>query len=1476
MNNIATMEPIKEQNIGIKAEILEEIVRRKEVYKKSPADMISAFNREVETEKEYNGRQLLELLQNADDEKSDEVRIELDTKANLLSIKNRGTGCSAFSSNGIRSLMISNLSTKTSKKFIGNKGLGFRSIINWSESISINSNNLRIEFSNEIVNGVFDELFLPGERNAIRKAQNLPDSIYPIPFLSIPKLTEEINQDWITSIDIRYKVGFLGDIKKQIDELKSEILLFLNSIKTLTVFVDGKCIKAIDKTDLSEKWNVYEHKGELPKELWDKESEEEFFDLKIALQDELCCDIREIFAYFPTKLAVDFPFIIHGTFELNSSRNEINDSEKNRFILRELVKLIIDTAKSLTKGNISYKAIELLSYNNPNNILMELGFYDAIDDAINTLEVFPCVDGTYRKKSEVIFIDALSSFVCSINQEFVFENLLIPLDGTADLSSLNLNGSVDTEKLRVLSKNINSIEDRASMIYMFYHTFKPDEKLELLIDSSGALISLEDEVYTPSSIDISVPDYVSIKFIHRDLFELLIKKFEIDSNEKARELQRALRQITNIQQYQPIPVLQKIVSNANRLIKEDNNKVEEILTSMVRSLYENFNKLNSPQQIPDSKIQLYNKEHTLTDASDLYLSKDYPSGTLNEFLFEGIFRDNVFLCAPSKYRLGEEDPDNLEQFFLWLGVNKNSKFNEVKGRRNLEYEKFVFQCVPRPSGYRFGSFHYKEIDNFELIAQNISLEKLVIWFIQDKDIYNQLDDSANTDKFSFNKDREYHGSYSHNISRKPSFIKYQVKSLGLFRDFFFANEKLSPLVNSISFNFDYEQFNYFGISRSDVESLLLKIGATDKFEKLSLEAVQRIISELPVKSPDGRQTQAIYKLAVRHFEVNKQPLDNQETKLFALKGETRSYQSADKVFYNGNIKLPKKIAASVPVLNYPRRQNTQNIIEFFGVQNLNELDVEITSTSSLPSLSSSFSSFLEEIAPYILVYRIQDIEKDQSAKAELAKLRRYRVVLCDDVKYQINGESFELENNDYIKQDNDFFIKVRPESTVGDLRHDFDFQETFADIIGLIFDIQDTRVFRDVVKEEASYLEKTIKNDIGEEELIRTRELLGISDELYSFWKTVYSLLGKTYRFESDDNLLESVSAELELQIDVKRIDFKELDGLESCSAIEELFAEKGINVADFNCSEFAYYKIDLSKYHVSKLKQAFERALYLFKKKLYQWCIVNSRESQFTHYISQYESNDNFIILSARQNKQSFEMNYEEYVNNYISDVLGQESIEEAQIDFEAVYDKHAELIDIDRVEGDQELMSLMFFSHKWDEVKTRINEKFEPENVTKKPHGVEGSVRQTKRIKSASLSKPRNIKSNQSKSKKPFKHSKSLSDNNRINGKRSEEDVYNSLVKQFGKQKVTWVSKTSDGDGYDIKYINELDVTKYVEVKTYSGDRFHLSRNELEFARKNIGNYEIFLVSNEILRIEHIDFDDKERFHLESREYVVSFTIE
>lgn len=45
------------------------------VYQDNPDRFIADYNREQELTKEYNGRQLLELLQNADDASSKEVLI---------------------------------------------------------------------------------------------------------------------------------------------------------------------------------------------------------------------------------------------------------------------------------------------------------------------------------------------------------------------------------------------------------------------------------------------------------------------------------------------------------------------------------------------------------------------------------------------------------------------------------------------------------------------------------------------------------------------------------------------------------------------------------------------------------------------------------------------------------------------------------------------------------------------------------------------------------------------------------------------------------------------------------------------------------------------------------------------------------------------------------------------------------------------------------------------------------------------------------------------------------------------------------------------------------------------------------------------------------------------------------------------------------------------------------------------------------
>ena len=148
------------KDFTIKQLIENEIEKQINTYESNENRIVSDYEKEQETFKEYNGRQVLEFLQNADDEKSTEVFIKLDTKKQILEISNKGIKCSPFSIGGIQSLMLPNFSPKkrdkNRKSYIGNKGLGFRSIINWSEEITILTNNLKINFSYDISKEIYN------------------------------------------------------------------------------------------------------------------------------------------------------------------------------------------------------------------------------------------------------------------------------------------------------------------------------------------------------------------------------------------------------------------------------------------------------------------------------------------------------------------------------------------------------------------------------------------------------------------------------------------------------------------------------------------------------------------------------------------------------------------------------------------------------------------------------------------------------------------------------------------------------------------------------------------------------------------------------------------------------------------------------------------------------------------------------------------------------------------------------------------------------------------------------------------------------------------------------------------------------------------------------------------------------------------------------------------------------------------------
>ena len=117
-------------------------------YSLVPDQLIADYRRERQITRDYQGREILELLQNANDaaaEKNTKGKVKLILSQDRLIIANTGR---PFTIGGVQSLRISDLSPKRNKKnLIGNKGLGFRAVLNWSRNPLILSGALSLTYS---------------------------------------------------------------------------------------------------------------------------------------------------------------------------------------------------------------------------------------------------------------------------------------------------------------------------------------------------------------------------------------------------------------------------------------------------------------------------------------------------------------------------------------------------------------------------------------------------------------------------------------------------------------------------------------------------------------------------------------------------------------------------------------------------------------------------------------------------------------------------------------------------------------------------------------------------------------------------------------------------------------------------------------------------------------------------------------------------------------------------------------------------------------------------------------------------------------------------------------------------------------------------------------------------------------------------------------------------------------------------------
>ena len=838
----------------------------------------------------YNGRQLLELLQNADDEGTAEVLIELNNQTQTLSISNNGE---QFTVEGIASLMLANNSVKKigrKKNYIGNKGLGFRSILNWTNSIEIITKEVILKFSPLIAKKYFEEIVVDSElRKKLIEQEEIQDFV-PFAVLAIPEIAPNTNEQfkWETSIRLNYKTQAYVDIENQLEALKPEILLFLNNIRRITYSINGEETVIEKEYPLNgdqslvvindNKWNIKDS-GERKF----KGEEDKHYHVKIAWKDDLSDRDTTFFTYFPTQVKTHFPCLIHASFELDPTRNQINPIDENRYVLREVANLLCELAVNELQpnGTSDWRAFRLLTpMGVAENKLLQQNVNEILVERKNELAIYPCVDGQYRTIDKVVFFqNEFSNWIITNKFEKYFPELLLALDEDIKIDSgtfiYKYTALEFTEKITEISKLLgqDNIDQRATLIAILlrkefeqYHEPETSTTFPLLIDTNGEVISEKNRVFTlkKGSIEsLGIPNFVKISFIDialRESLESILdeklaeEKYE-NENDNSRALKRLLSPIVNIGSNDIIDVISTIISETNERANYSSSFKDDLSKSLV-SLFKIFEQDKDRNNILVYKILLLNKNGEIRKSNELFLSRFYPSGKLTEEVFEGVYDATKYLTTSEDLGFdSSESPETLENFYLWLGVNKHIILKPIEFNRGAkdqdDYLNFVFPNIelrPKP----VSQYYYEglEIDNFIETFKNISPEKLILLLAKDERLKQKID-SSHGDILQY----QYGQSYNPIICK--SYIQFQLQSLYNFNEFLLDDNEI-PFLNKFRFDIKNELFKKYGIKEPEINYILSKLGAKISFNELGIETIYDLIKNCKLKDPEFKYGRRLY------------------------------------------------------------------------------------------------------------------------------------------------------------------------------------------------------------------------------------------------------------------------------------------------------------------------------------------------------------------------------------------------------------------------------------------------------------------------------------------------------------------------------------------------------------------------------------------------------------------------------------------
>lgn len=1099
---------------------------------------LEQFRQENQNYADYEGREILELMQNADDAHSSNIDIVLNTEEGLLTIKNYGPDTIPFTEKGIRSIMSSHLSPKKEEKghgYIGSKGLGFKSVLNWATEVVVKSDNIQLVFGNSIVAKYWSALKKRLGEETIEEYENeakLCKRIIPLPVLRLPEIEEWITPERnATLLHLYYDKNKEGRIVESLKSIRPETLLFLHNLRHINLTIDNKTLNyKIEKKEIAEnireatinsnKWLISHSEGE-----WETG---ELYEAAVAYPLNFMPDNKyEIFSFFPTKEFFPFPCVIHATLELNASRNALlsgeSINEEMMVLIAERMVALADLLKSKHHGWQSFMLIHGSTKELSNNPYVEK-LKICLKEKSNGMELVPVLNGEYSSAEDSYFYN---------NEFFDF----IEDNGKEIFSHMRLKNPPfeikDDETDRFAATHIVEYADNIpgnlrlaqyiKVVHDFYRNRYLKTSLPLLRDSNGDRIKGVAYLNTGRFVR-NIPEFMNINYVAKDLADNLVTQFGFSGKDAYRDLASELKRrnvvtatATDISVMKRMLVLK---SKDEQLSKVQKQEILKCLLDLYLDKRDEFKKSRDICYLPteSGEWQL---------ASQLVFGdKRFPDGFRNLGLTTELYEDKDYVAFPDFLLIDNLTPNVIQDFFCELGVNKyfpteSRHFGddmEFVKKNNLNKPQILQNCISSRTGKdansRLVPLNIEKWNTFNIQELMILILKSGLW----EEILRKDELNWYYGKGWFKEDLKI--DYLPFLLRKHTAAKYL--------DYYIleANEWLLKKKEFGNFQYDRDD--------SRISLLLERLGAKKDYSMLSPNELYQLINDKAdeVKaSGDTKGIKGFYQRIKRALHLKNASSSEFPLRMLCRQNGDLLIKYSTEIFYSDDIGN-EALRNLLPVLEMGTREGELQVKRYFGCKLIKEIKTILIESEPNETITKQLADRIETLRPYILAYATKNIgsrggSTDEYFSSTKGIVEKFSITVVSKAyyKYDIDIEGLSdmmiMKDGDLIYQGDLPIIKYAGHDLKSAIQNpEFCYAIVNALCISLKITVDENadRFYR-LLKSSSLELNYMVTREIEWEIWEECRDSFVVSEEEIEFWRSVFEKNKKNF---DEEELLKS------------------------------------------------------------------------------------------------------------------------------------------------------------------------------------------------------------------------------------------------------------------------------------------------------------------------------------------------------------------